>query len=162
MSDTDTKLARLEQRLQQVEDELAIHNLMISYGFAADRGDAERVASRFTEDGVYDVEGVPGMHGREGIKGMILGANHQSLIPNCGHTIGPLAVKVRGDTAVAIGYSRTYSLINGEIKIWRLAYNYTDLERRDGRWQILRRRNRMVGHDEAGALFDDGLIALED
>ena len=161
MSNTESRLADLEQRLQKVEDELAIHNLMVSYGFAADTGDAERVAERFAEEGVYDVEGVSTMEGREGVKGMILGPNHQSLIPNCGHTVGPLAVKVDGDKAVAIGYSRTYSRIGDEIKLWRLAYNYTDLERRDGRWQILRRKNRMAGHEQAGALFRDGLAALE-
>jgi uncharacterized protein (TIGR02246 family) len=161
MDEMESRFAELEGRVRKLEDELEIHRLMVSYGFAADTGDAERVAQRFTEEGVYDVEGVMAMEGRGGIRNMILGPRHQSLLPNCAHTVGPTAVNVDGDRAVAVGYSRTYKREGDEIKLWRLAYNRTELQRRDGRWQIVRRKNRMVGHEEAGALFRDGLTSFD-
>ena len=68
--------------------------------------------------------------------------------------------KIEGDRAVAYGYSRTYLKTGEEIGTWRLAYNRIDLERREGRWQMTRRTNLMVGSPGAQAIFREGLQAL--
>jgi hypothetical protein len=84
---------------------------------------------------------------------MVRGERHQSLLPNCAHTIGPLAVELDGDRATAIGYSRLYLREGQDIDLWRLSFNRWELVRRNGRWQILRRSTRVLGHEEAAGLF---------
>ena len=161
MANVGEKLAALEQRVRRLEDELEIRDMFVCYGMAADTGDAPRLAAMFTEDGVYDV-GDSGelMDGREAVHGMILGESHQSRLPNLGHTVGPLALKFDGDKAVAYGYSRTYLKTGDQVGTWRLAYNRINLERHDGRWQMKRRTNLMVGSEEAQEIFRDGLKNL--
>lgn len=150
---TEERLAALERRVSVLEDELAIHRLIVSYGFAVDTGDAAATGALFTENGLYDVDTTLVMHGRSGVESMVRGPRHQSLLPNCAHTIGPAVVHVAGDGAVATAYSRIYKRDGDAIGLWRLSFNRFELERRDGRWQIARRITRMLGHDEAHALF---------
>ena len=160
MTDVDTRIAALERRLQAVDDELAIHRLLARYGMSADCADADQVASCFTQDGVYDVGGVLRMEGRDAIRAMINGPGHQRLMPDAGHTVGPLVVQLHGDRATAWGYSRTYHRENGAIVLFRLAYNRIDLVRDAGQWRIARRTNRLVGDEEAQEIFRQGLQEL--
>jgi hypothetical protein len=160
---TEARLVALERRLARVEDELAIHRLIVRYGFAVDTGNADATTALFTEDGVYDVDGRPVMHGRAGVRDMVLGKNHQALLPNCAHTIGPAVVEVGvggdPDRAVATAYSRIYLRKPEGILLWRLSFNRFELVRRDGGWQIELRTTRVLGHDEAHDLFARGLAA---
>lgn len=149
----EERLARLERRVATLEDELAIHRLIVTYGFAVDTGDAAATGALFTEDTLYDVDTTLVMRGRSGVEDMVRGPRHQSLLPNCAHTIGPAVVRVDGDRAVATAYSRIYKRDGETIGLWRLSFNRFELERRDGRWRIARRTTRMLGHDEAHALF---------
>ena len=146
-------LRRLAGRVAALEDELAIHRLIVTYGFAVDVGDSDRTAALFTEDTLYDVDKTLVMKGRTGVRDMVRGGNHQSLLPNCAHTIGPAVVRVDGDTAVATAYSRIYLRKPGRIELWRLSFNRFELERCGGSWRIARRVTRLLGHDEAGAIF---------
>jgi uncharacterized protein (TIGR02246 family) len=159
MSDStrEGRLDALERRVAALEDELAIHRLIVAYGFAVDTGDAEATAALFAEDGVYDVDGTLVMRGRAGVREMVLGKNHQALLPNCAHTIGPAVVRVDGDRAVATAYSRIYKRAAGGIQLWRLSFNRFELARRGGRWEIALRTTRMIGHDEAQAVLAGGL-----
>jgi uncharacterized protein (TIGR02246 family) len=161
MTAIDTRIAALEARIARLEDELAIRNLMVRYGMAADTGDADRTAAVFTKDGVYDVDGRPAMEGRAQVREMVLGPHHQALVPSCAHTVGPLAVELDGNRAVAFGYSRTYTKAGDEIGMLRVAANRIELARSGGRWQIVRRTNRMIGHEEASKLLQQGLTALD-
>lgn len=149
----DARLDALERRVAALEDELAIHRLIVRYGFAVDTGDADATAALFADDGVYDVDGTLVMNGRDGVAAMVRGPRHQSLLPNCAHTIGPAVVALDGDRAIATAYSRIYKRDGDAIGLWRLSFNRFELERRDGRWQIVRRTTRMLGHDEAQPIF---------
>ena len=153
----EQRLGALERRVAALEDELAIHRLIVGYGFAVDTGDAEATAALFTEDGVYDVDGTLVMRGRQGVREMVLGKNHQALLPNCAHTIGPAVVRVDGDRAVATAYSRIYRREADGIRLWRLSFNRFELERRGAQWEIALRTTRMVGHAEAQRLLTEGL-----
>ena len=149
----EQRIAALEGRVRHLEDELAIHRQIVSYGFAVDTGDAEATARLFAEDGVFDIDGTMILNGREGIREMVRGDRHRSLLPGCAHTIGPAVVEIDGDRAIATAYSRIYHRRKSGFEMLRLSFNRFELERRDGHWQIARRTTRLLGHDEAHAIF---------
>ena len=157
MSDDVTqRLAALERRLQAVEDELAIHRLIVRYGLAVDTGDAERTSAVFVDDGIYDAD-VRLMRGRGEVEDMVRSDRHQGMVGRCAHQIGPAVVRVDGDRAVAIGYSRVYLRGDDDIAIYRVSMNRWELARTGTGWLIARRVTRLLGHDEAAAIFADGL-----
>jgi hypothetical protein len=166
----EQQIAALESRVRKLEDELAIHRQIVSYGFAVDTGDAAATARLFSEDGVYDVDGTMIMNGREGIREMVRSDRHSSLLPDCAHTIGPAAVEIDGDRAVATAYSRIYRRRKSGFDLFRLSFNRFELERRGEVWEICRRTTRLLGSEAAQALFrrhlhapfDDHFDAEED
>jgi ketosteroid isomerase-like protein len=152
-SRSEDRIALLETRLRRIEDELVIHRRIVAYGFAVDTGDAEATAELFAEDGVYDVDGTLIMNGREGVRSMVRGERHRSLLPNCAHTIGPALVEIDGDRAVATAYSRIYLRRKNGIALLRLSFNRFELERRGETWEITRRITRLMGTEAAQALL---------
>ena len=156
MSDMEKRLEALEQRLRAVEDELAVHRTIVRYGFAVDIGDADRTAAVFAPDGIYDAD-VRLMRGRDDVRDMVRSERHQNMVGRCAHQIGPAVVRIDGDRATALGYSRVYLKEDGGIGVYRVSYNHWQLERRRGEWQIVHRRTRLLGHAEAKAIFADHL-----
>ena len=171
MIDLDARIEALERRLQAAEDELAIRNLIVRYGLAVDLGDAQAVADLFTPDAEFEVGSASidlvaetiVFKGREQIKRDLVLGPHQSLLPNCAHTIGPVVIRLCQDRAEATGYSRIYlrrekGQPDDQIHLIRLAFNRWELERQGDRsWLISRRTARVVGEDGAHALFRKGL-----
>jgi uncharacterized protein (TIGR02246 family) len=153
MEDLRRQMEGLARRVQALEDELAIHRLIVRYGLGIDTGDAEQAAGVFTEDAVYDVDGPLLMNGRQGVRDMVRGPRHQAMLPNCAHQIGPAVVELAGDRAVATGYSRVYVRRPAGIEIYRVSFNRWELERRGGEWLIARRTTRLLGHEEAQRVF---------
>jgi len=166
----EQRIAALEGRVRHLEDELAIHRQIVSYGFAVDTGDAEATARLFAEDGVFDIDGTMILNGREGIREMVRGDRHRSLLPGCAHTIGPAVVEIDGDRAIATAYSRIYHRRKSGFEMLRLSFNRFELERRGESWEICRRTTRLLGTEAAQALFgrhlhapfDDHFDAKED
>lgn len=156
MAGVEERIAALEARLRAVEDELAIHKLIVRYGLAVDTGDAERTAAVFAEEAVYDAD-VRLMRGRGEVADMVRSARHQEMVGCCAHQIGPAVVTLEGDRATALGYSRVYLKGADGIAIYRVSFNRWELERRAERWIIVRRLTRLLGHAEALAIFRDGL-----
>jgi ketosteroid isomerase-like protein len=164
---TEQKLDALARRLERVEDELAIQRLIVRYGLAVDSGDAEATAALFTEDCIYEVRAVGTglddragpliMRGRQGVADMVKGENHQSLLPNAAHTIGPAVVSVEGDRAHATGYSRVYHRREGNYVLFRLGANHWELVKQDGRWLIHRRVSQAVGESDVQDVMRLGL-----
>ena len=151
--DLEPRVDDLARRVRALEDELAVHRVIVRYGFAVDTGDADGAAAVFTEDTVYDVDGPLLMKGRDGVRAMVRGPRHQAMLPNCAHQIGPAVVEIDGDRAVATGYSRVYVRRAAGIEIYRVSFNCWELERRDGEWLIARRTTRLLGHEEAAGVF---------
>ena len=148
-------VAALERRVQALEDELAIHRLIVRYGIAVDTGDADATVAVFTEDGVYDVD-VGRMEGRDAVRKMVRGERHQSMVGHCAHQIGPAIVEVHGaDRAVATGYSRVYLETRAGTHVYRVSFNRWELVKRDGEWLIERRTTRVLGNDEAKGIFEE-------
>jgi uncharacterized protein (TIGR02246 family) len=148
MTTLEQRVEDLTRRVQALEDELAIHRLIVRYGIAADVGDAEAAAATFADDGTYDVD-VGVMRGRAAITAMLRSERHQAMVGRCAHQIGPAVVDVQGDRATAVGYSRVYLADQGAVGIYRVSTNRWRLERREGRWTVAERTTRRLGHTEA-------------
>jgi len=157
------EVARQARRLQCVEDQLAIRNLMTRYGLAADSGNDALAMACHAEHARYCVSapqaGRDGEHadlvleGREAIGAMLRSELHQSMLPNTAHTVGPSAIEVDGDTAHAIGYSRLYLREGDQPRLLRLAINQWRFERIGGCWLIAERSSRLVGEAAAQAIL---------
>ena len=153
MTNLEETVAALSSRVQRLEDELAIHRLIVRYGFAVDVGDAEGAAGVFTEDGVYDVD-IGTMEGRGAVAAMVQSARHQAMVGHCAHQMGPYVIDLADDgTAVATGYSRVYLHTPAGTHVYRVSLNRWEMVKRDGDWLIARRTTRVLGHDEAAAIF---------
>jgi uncharacterized protein (TIGR02246 family) len=158
VNDDDRALLELlARRVQVLEDERAIHNTLTRYGFGVDSDDPEGTANLYAEDCVIDIDNVSFMHGRDEVNAMVKGELHQAILPNCAHLMGPFAIEVEDDRAVATGYATVYVRSDGETRVWRQAFGRWQLERRDDRWQIVRRTSRAVGTVDAQRLINEGL-----
>jgi hypothetical protein len=153
----------LEDRIIRVEAELAIRNVIARYGLAADCGDIATALACHTTEAVYVVsnpragrEGETGdleLKGHQAIANMLTSDMHQSLLPNCAHTVGPLVVEVEGDSAQVTGYSRVYH----KQKLMRVAVNQWTMRMDIGTWKIAHRESRLVGEEAAQKLLRESL-----
>lgn len=157
MANTDQLLAEALRRIQRLEDEAEVRNLLSSYGLATDGGSAEATANIFAEDCLIDIDGVAFMEGRDQARGIVTSPLHQEIMPNCAHIMGPFHITWEGETAVATGYATVYLKEGDSVKIWRQSYGRWELVRRDGRWQVLKRTSRSTGRDDCQALLLRGL-----
>ena len=148
MTTLEQRVDDLTRRVQALEDELAIHRLIVRYGLAVDAGDADAAAATFAEDGIYDVD-VGVMRGRAQVAAMVRGERHQAMVGRCAHQLGPAVVEVSGDRATAVGYSRVYLARDGGVEIYRVSTNRWRLERRRTGWAVAERLTRLLGHIEA-------------
>lgn len=169
----ENRLEALELRLNNAEAELAIRNLITRYSLAADCGDTDTAIACHTEQAVYTVsapcagrsETEEAEHGktdlqlcgRKAIADMLNSPLHQSLLPDCAHTVGPFCVEITRDKARAVGYSRLYRKQDEEFGLMRLAINEWSFEKQQGRWLISTRESRLLGSEEAqGILKNSG------
>jgi len=152
-----------EARITRIEAELSIRNVIARYGLAADCDDIAAALACHTEDAVYIVsnpragrDGEVGdleLKGHKAIADMMSSEMHQSLMPHCAHTVGPLVVEVDNETAKVTGYSRVYH----KQKLMRLAVNHWTMRRIDNAWKIARRESRVVGEGAAQKLLKESL-----
>jgi uncharacterized protein (TIGR02246 family) len=139
MNDLEQTVASLAARVERLEDELAIRNVIVRYGFAVDVGDAQHAAGVFTPDGVYDVD-VGRMEGRDAVAAMVRGARHQSMVGHCAHQMGPLIVERGNDgCAIVTGYSRVYLQTHAGTHVYRVSCNRWELVKEDGAWLVAHR-----------------------
>lgn len=148
IADLTARLAALETRLQQVEDEREIVNMLASYGPLVDSGASEETAALWDVDGVYDV-GSQYLDGREAVRQMVLSEGHQGLIhKGSAHFNGPTHVTVDGDTATAVCHSLLI-LKNSEGRFFvaRAGSHLFTLVRTAEGWKIKRRTTRLLNGD---------------
>ncbi|TFV64316.1 nuclear transport factor 2 family protein [Geodermatophilus sp. DF01-2] len=159
-ADVAGRLAELERRLQQLEDERAVAQVIAAYGPLVDGGDADRVAALWAPEGVYDVDELL-MTGRAEITAMVRSTAHQNWIAGgCAHVVGPPHVTVTGDEAVAVCHSLMVVHDEGRFVVRRATANRWRLHRGAEGWQVAERTNRVLdGRDEAPRLLAGGIPA---
>ena len=157
MSEVTQLIEDLAQRVRSLEDERAIHRVLVQYGFAVDSDDAEALVALYTDDTVIEIDGTPRFHGSDGARALVDSPAHQAILPNCAHMIGPLSIDVDGDHAVAVGYACVVVRSDDSFTIWREGCNRWELERRTDGWQIARRQSFAVGTEGAQDILRSGL-----
>jgi len=158
---------KLANRITNMEAELSIRNTIARYGLAVDCGDIETAVNCHTKNAIYKIANPNAgrgsetqdleLHGQEAIMKMLNSEIHQSLLPSCAHTVGPLVVKIKGNTAVSLGYSRVYH----DSQLMRLAVNKWTMKEINGQWKIDSRESYIVGDEKAQSLIMKGLHDAE-
>lgn len=157
MSEAD-RIAALERRVAQLEDQLGVLQVTSAYGPLVDAGLAEEVAALWEPDGTYDYDtDARPLRGREAIAAMVRSDAHQRFIhEGCGHVVGPPTIHVDGDEATATCYSL---LVRRDVdgsgyRVARLSANRWELRRGEHGWRVTRRTNRLLdGRDEGRELL---------
>jgi hypothetical protein len=151
------RLAALEERLAELEDEKAIRELLARYGYYADATLDDEYFALFTEDCVMDVSS-----GREpdpyavirweGLAEMkkflaVRTAGHgDDFAGRSLHMQGNnQAVTVRGHEATATNYSFVLQQVGLETKLVSASVNEWHFRKAEGRWRVVQRKRRMVG-----------------
>jgi ketosteroid isomerase-like protein len=153
------RMAALETRLQNAEDELAIIRLVASYAPLVDSGRDDRAPSLFAHDGVYDVS-YGRMTGPDAFSELLRSKEHQDILAQgVAHVMGLPWVRVNGDDAIAINSTQLYLRKDGGYAIFRVAQNVWKLTRtEDGGWKIRERVNRLIGEgDDARSLVENAI-----
>ncbi|MDE2597553.1 MAG: nuclear transport factor 2 family protein [Sphingomonadales bacterium] len=139
------ELRALSARLALLEDREAIRDLIATYGPLADCGDSAALARLWTEDGEYEVVGFATAYGQAEIAALIEADYHRALMADgCAHLLGPVAVEVSGDTALARGHSVVFRHSPEGFAAHRVAANRWELVRTEQGWRARRRSNALL------------------
>lgn len=148
---TEITTQKLEQRLQIIEDKLAIYELIASHPPSADTGLAEYTAAVYMEEGTFNRgEELDGAKGVDAIAAFILRPAHEEAIKSgLAHFTGLPLIDLRGNKAIVTSYLQLLQLDKqGEpremanhgystgYRIHRVVVNRWELERNEGRWKI--------------------------
>ena len=130
----------LETRLRHCEDQLALYQLIMTYGPAVDSGSSEVASRLWTEEGLYDAQ-VGSWSGRQAIAGMIEGSAHQALIHGgAAHVAAMPLLSIEEDTAFATCYFHLYVRDGDGFRPWQ----------RDRHSVGVRAPARRVAHHQSG------------
>ncbi len=152
------QLKALAARVTVLEDQLAIHRLMNSWGPAVDGDNPEAAAAIWAEDGVLisELESTR-LEGPADVARMVRHEGHQALVQaGSAHIQSFPVIEVTGDTAKAVGFSRVYlHTEDGGHEVWRVSANRWDFRRTPDGWRVTRRINRRIdGGPEARAILN--------
>jgi len=147
----------LEERVQILEDERELRDLLSRYSFNADLGRTTEYAELYTEDGAIDLRdmGLQRFEGKQMIHDeFISGPNASSRFGRAFHHAAPTVFHIDGDDADGEGYSIMMVLQDdGTITIAHANYSHWTFRRVDERWHIVERDMRLIGSPKAGEIF---------
>ena len=149
----DTTQSRLEARLQKLEDQLAIYQVINGYGYAVDGLNAAAVGECYVEDGIYAVGDIGEMKGRETIEAITRSPGHLGYVgAGCAHMSTVPHVLIEGDQAIATCHTMVAMHGDEGFFIGRLSASRLELARQaDGGWKIVHRQNYMLNGDPAAS-----------
>ncbi|MEX5637146.1 nuclear transport factor 2 family protein [Parafrankia sp. FMc2] len=157
----DDRLAVLEARLRELEEDREIRELLARYGYYADAPLDEEYFRLFTEDCVMDVSVGCGENPYEVVRWEGLAEMRRFLGERTSqhdngfqgrsfHVQGNnLAIKITGDDAVATGYSFILHQDGPTLRLLSASINEWAFRRDDGHWKIQMRKRRMAGAPDA-------------
>jgi SnoaL-like protein len=137
----------IEQKLQQLEDRIAIRELIDQYAYCADTRDAQGQMSLFTADTNFEVY----MDSKSSTPTQVIN-NRQGLFPvfdNLNtylatmHFNGQSTLKLDGDRASGVTYCRAYHLNvqDGVQKLMIAGIRYFDIMvKQEGKWVFAERK----------------------
>lgn len=155
------RLQIVERRVQELEDDREIRELLSRYGFLADSGRFPEFVALFTDDGVMNLvsprvaNGVARWEGSEALLEFISGSKRRPDVADPMdlvregrrmHVLGAnLRTYIDGDEATAEGYSLVLTkAADGRMDV-DAGSNKWLLRRVDGRWHIKERVRRVMG-----------------
>jgi len=144
LEDLRAALAALSARVEMLEDQVALGQLVASYGPAVDSGSSRRAAQLWSDDGVFDVPPIARWQGHDEIAGMVEGEGHQGLIANgVGHVLTAPRVVVDGDEARGWNYALNIRWDPTEERFWvaRVSANEWTWRRETSGWRTVSRVN---------------------
>jgi SnoaL-like domain len=145
----EVRLAALEGRVRQLEDQLAVIRLINSWGPAVDTGSSQEAGALWSEDGVLESD-MSRLEGPGAVVAMVESDGQQSLIGRgCAHVQSAPVVTVDGDHAVAIAYSQVFLHADNGHEVWRVSANRWECERTQDGWRLSRRVNRVIDGEQA-------------
>lgn len=126
-----------EERIQQLEDKEAIRELCCGLAEAADHGNADALLAPMKEDVFYDIGPFGSWSGCEPTRAWLEGFWTQTefrihRVDNAVITVGDNRPSTRMYFDCALGFAGQSVVANGHYR--------EDLEKNDGRWQVVRRR----------------------
>lgn len=145
----EDRLAKLEARLQNAEDQLEILRLLNSYGPLVDSGSSKEAAALWVDGGGYNfsggISGGTRLEAPSQLVAMYETEGHKGLV-NTGvsHFTGTPCITVTGDSAQAVGYSFVILKQDDRWFVWRGAINNWTLARTPEGWRIVERLNRTL------------------
>jgi 3-phenylpropionate/cinnamic acid dioxygenase small subunit len=145
VADTDSELARLRQRVGELEDEREIQRLMVRYAESLDYGDNQAWAGCYTPDGFFDVRrrGEP-MFSHTGTEQLAAFAAKHSHAPDTYHkhflSIPAITFDGADQASAQTYFTMLHERESGPIVLVFGRYLDT-LVRREGRWLF---RTRVV------------------
>jgi ketosteroid isomerase-like protein len=152
MQEDNKTTATIEARLQKLEDQLAIYQIINGYGYAVDGLNAQAVGEFFVDEGIYAVGDIGEIKGRAAIEAITRDPGHLKFVGNgCAHMSTVPHVLVEGDHAVATCHTMVPMHSEKGFFIGRLSASRIKLARQqDGVWKIVHRQNYMLDGDPAG------------
>jgi ketosteroid isomerase-like protein len=146
-------MASLEERLQRLEDQIAIYQTVCGYGYAVDGCNADALGEIYAEDGVYAVADTGGFNGRAAVQAITKEPTHLELVGRGAAHVSTLPyVVIDGDKAVATCHTLVARNTDDGFSIWRLSASRIHLERRpEGGWHIKHRQNYLLKDDPRGS-----------
>ena len=147
------ELSELENRITRLEDLEAIKQLKARYcEICDDDHNPERIASIFTEDGIWEGRGIGDARGHEEIKELF--QNFQRMISYSQHMVLNPIIEIDGTSATGIWYFfGPFTFYEDNQAMWQAARYREDYEKVDGVWKIKHLRikgPRMSAKYEAG------------
>lgn len=144
-------MTSIEDRLQRIEDQLDIYQVISRYGPAADAGSTADAVALWKEDGVYEVGGVGKYTGHDEIAGLLESDLHQGYIRNgSAHLLSLPHVILKDGSATAVNYAQLALRTEDGFQTTRIVASRWELARSDGTWKVTSRKNVLLDGAQAG------------
>jgi hypothetical protein len=154
------RMAAVEARIQQLEDQAAVLRLVCSWGPAVDTGSSREAGALWDERGVLESD-LSLLEGPSAVEAMVKSDGQQALIrAGCAHVQTSPIVTIEGDDAVVTTYSQVFIHDEEVHRVWRVSANRWECRRTPAGWKLTKRVNRVIdgsppARDLLGRALDD-------